>query len=249
MRLNTKLLIISCLFGMTVFPVATAFASNMSGWKITQFHEINGKEVTYVTESFVRLDRLSNDYSVLIMEREGLIYFFSDRLKLIYKAPIAKFNYKSVNLLRMFTGDSRAGDNWKRIGKRKVGEAESICFESADYSNVFRGTPSGGYLAGEKRKVETITSLYVSEEIVLSKTVSKLLSQLQGTRDLGFLPLKEVTTWKEKNKTRVNIDLLDFKKLDIEASKGIIPKGYRVTGKLSDITDLDKSSAEELLCK
>lgn len=249
MKRTASLQILGCLLGMTVFQGSAASSSHTSGWRITQFHEINGKEVTYITSRFVRLDRVSNNYSALIIERDGLIYFFSDKQKLLYKARIADFNFKSVNLLRMFTGDSRAGYNWKKVGKRKVGNTWSICFESADYSNVFQGNPAGGYLAGAKRKIDTITTLYVSDEIILSKAVSKLLSQLQGTKDFGYMPLKEVTTWKEKDKTRVNIDLLEFKRMDIDESRGRVPKGYRLTEKLSDITNLDKSSAEELLCK
>jgi hypothetical protein len=34
----------------------------MKTWMITQFHEINGKEVTYIAKDFVRLDRLTNGY-------------------------------------------------------------------------------------------------------------------------------------------------------------------------------------------
>ncbi|MCC6979766.1 MAG: hypothetical protein IT343_15715 [Candidatus Melainabacteria bacterium] len=234
---------------MGFFLGTNASSAHGIGWKVTQFHEINGKEVTYVSERFVRVDRLNNHFSVLILEREGMIYFFSDKLKLLYKARIPDFNFKSVNLLRMFTGGSRAGSTWKRIGKSKIGNASSVCFESADYSNVFRGTPDGGFLAGEKSRIETITNLYVSDEIILSKTVSKLLSQLQGTKDFGGLPLKEVTTWKEKNKSRINIDLLKFEKVNVDESKGHVPSGFRLTGNLSDIINLDASPAEELLCK
>ncbi len=250
MRRIAKLLILggvnSAIFA---FCGATVSASEDNGWILTQFHEINGKEVTYIAKNFVRLDRLNNEYSVIIDEKKGNICFFSDKQRLLFKSPIKGFNHQTVNLLRMFTGDSRAGDNWKRIGATKVCNIDAVCFESLDYIDVVRGAKRRGNLASEKRKVQTITSFYVSKEIAISKEVSRLLSQLQGTKDLGLLPLKEVTTWKEKSKTKTNLDLLEIEKAEIDSSKGRIPKGYRETIKLSDITNKDKSSAEELLCK
>lgn len=227
----------------------SASSREMKTWMITQFHEINGKEVTYIAKDFVRLDRLTNGYSIIIDERAGRVYFFSDKEKLLYKTKIKGFNYQSVNLLRMFTGDSRAGDSWRRAGSTRIGNTEVIRFISEDYSNVFRGAKEGGYLSGEKRVVETETSFYVSKEIAISKDVSKLLSQLQGTKDLGYVPLKEVTAWKEKIKTKTNLDLLDVRRIDLDVSKRLIPKGYRETSDLRDITNKDKSPAEELLCK
>ena len=231
------------------FSCASASSSVEKGWVITQLHEINGKEITYIAKSFVRLDRVSNDYSVIINEKSGLIHFFSDKKKLLYKADIKGFNFKSVNLLRMFTGDSRAGNSWKQLGATKIGNADAICFESADFSNVFRGAKEGGYLAGEKSKVETVTTFYVSKDIAISKEVSRLLSQLQGTKDLGKVPLKEVTTWNDTHKTKTNLDLQEFKRLNIDLSKGRVPTGYRETRNVSDITNRDKSPAEDLLCK
>lgn len=226
-----------------------ALPKRTNGWIVEQFHEINGKEITYISRDFVRLERVNNHYTVLIDERKNKIYFFSEKLGLLYKSPLSDFNFQSVNILRLMTGYTRAADKWKFKGVVRVGNTDSLCYESVDSSNVFRGTAAGGYLSGEKRLVETVALLYLSKDIPVSKTVSRLLAQLQGTKDLGKLPLKEVTIWNTERKSKTNLQLVSYKRAVIAEEKGLAPKGYRETTDLNDITNMDKSSAEELLCK
>lgn len=222
-------------------------ADSVDGWMLVQEHAVNGKQVLYIAPHSLRIDNMNIGYTVIADSKTQTIDFFNDRRKLRYKAPLKSFNYELVKMVRSMLGDDPTAVQWKKVKDGSVGNLGVKCYEASDTSTTFSGSRNGGYLAGAKHVATVHFSLSVSKDILTTKEFSRLVAELEGTPDLGGIPIRQFCTFSDSAAVRTNLETTEGKHIAIDTTKWQVPTGYKQANKLSEIMSLEIPGVEDLL--
>lgn len=229
-------------------PPQTGFCapSNSSCWRLRQNHKLNGKQNLYIGENKWRLENTDLGYTLIADGSKGMIDVFNKNKKLRYRSRFADFNCNAVRLVRVVSGEELKDLSWKRISnKNSLRRSPQTYFQATTERTCFRGSSSGGFLAGAKYKVHVRYTLAVSNEIKLPGNTAKVLSDFQGAPNLG-IPVQEIIEYSDRSKPTCNLETIEMMHVPMTANLWIAPKEYKETKQIADVvTSGDTSLLED----
>jgi|AGTN01.3.fsa_nt_gi hypothetical protein len=219
-------------------------ASSTSCWQITQKHKLNGKQVLFVGENKWRLENKDLGYDLIADASTGTINVFNKSKKLRFKSPFANFDCTSVRLFRVVSGEELKDLKWKPLPRKDSAPVATSYYQAETERTCFRGSPSGGYLAGTKYIARIRYTMAISNQIKMQPELAKVLSDFQGTPDLGGVPLREIIEFSDKPPTK-NIDTLAIKHMNTPAQIWKVPDTYKETVQIGDVVTSGDSTLLE----
>ncbi len=227
----------------------TCQASQDCDYSLKQKHGFNGNQRLCVGKNMWRLDNPDLGYTVVANDVSGKITVFSVKKKLRFDAPLKDFNCQTVKLFKIAAGESLNEMKWNRIGKRELPDTgKTTCFQATETRTCFRGSQSGGFLSGSKYQVKVKYTVWISDDILVSKQLSRILAEFQGTPDLGGVPVKRITEYSDRDKPTINLETTLIGRERLSAVTWKTPALFSSAHKLADVINTtDESVLQDLI--
>ncbi len=242
----------SCLF--TVVLVLMGFsqicrAGQTGDYFLKQKHGFNGNQSLYIGKNMWRLDNPDLGYSLIAFGGSGKVSVFNLKKKLRFDSPLKTFSCQTTKLFRIAAGENLNAMKWQRAEKKEMtGTGKSTCFNAKEVRTYFRGSQSGGFLSGDKYHVEVRYRVWISDDIAVSRPLSRILADFQGTPDLGGIPLKEITEYSDRKEQKLNLETVELRRERFSDATWQVPVNCTFAKELADvISTTDKSELEDLI--
>lgn len=227
----------------------TCLASQSSDYLLKQKHGFNGIQNLYIGKNKWRLDNVDLRYSIIANGESGKISVFNLEKKLRFESPLRDFHCQTAKLCRIVSGENLKEMKWSRIGDSQLPESgKNLLFQTTETRTYFHGSQSGGFLSGSKYFVKVKYTVWISSEISISKQLSRILAEFQGTPDLGGVPIKQITEYSDKANPRTNLETILVKRERHRAEIWRTPELCLQTRKLADVVNTtDESMLKDLI--
>lgn len=223
--------------------VAVAANGVEDGFVISQKHTCNGKQVLYICPNKIRIDNLDPGYSIIADATNGSMWFISTKKQLRFRQPIGKYKSKLAKMSFYANLEIPSVSTWQRCYDEQILNLKGTCYCSQDAINRFSG--SGGYLVSKSRKSVLRYSVYVCKAIRVAKSLEVMLNELQGTPQIGGVPLKFITQTGDQRKYK--IETLKVSRQSIAREKWAVPAQYKEAKSEVAVTSGDSSLLEEFV--
>ncbi|MBX3153103.1 hypothetical protein KF728_23280 [Candidatus Obscuribacterales bacterium] len=204
---------------MLVAPAAKALKpgsgggkSNSSAWETERIYNNWGKHKIVFSRSFFRMDDPIRDFSIVTSGPDWIVYYFSDKKKIIYSTPITRLRRSFSERMGLLTGGrDQDPTHWQKVGKAKLLGQE---FDHYRLAKDKSGAPL--------RRVSFCELFTASMKV--EPQVSKMFANLFDSPDMGSIPIRMLTG---TQRSHLHMDTLSIKTTVVSPAMRAIPKGYK----------------------
>lgn len=203
-------------------------------WRLEQKHKLNGRQILLIGDNKWRLENRDLGYTLIADGPKAVVYAFNKNKNLRCSSSFADFNCSAVRLVRVVSGEELKDLTWKPIPHKGSARHPNSYYQATAERTCFKGSKSGGFLAGAKYSVKVRYTLAVSNEIKLPANVAKVLADFQGTPAFG-VPTQEIFEAADRGAPTSNLETVDIKRIADSQSIWTVPGGYKETKQIADV--------------
>lgn len=208
---------------------------------------MNGRQEMFICAKKIRIDNLDLGYSVIADADSKSLTVINIPKRLRFRQPIDRIVSKIGRASIYANIETPALSAWKRCKDEQLIGFKGVCYCCVEKTSEFSGRGRGGYLSG-KRTPLTVTHVIIYDmEIPLSKSLSNVINDFQGTPQLGGVPIKMQNQYSDNSPTIVQFDTLKMSRQKHSAKLFAIDPSYKEAKQITQVTTGDSSLLEELL--
>ena len=217
-----------------------------NGWMLTQKHTVYGRQTICIGADGFRIDNQDSATAYLVDKLAGTVTAINLKRKVRYSMPIDKFRNRMIQVISGYANDDLRSLKWVPSGRKtELGPGDSLWFKA--YSTYVSHAETHGYLEGKPYHQTSLYQLLVSKQIHLSRELSMVLAEIEGTPDLHGVPLKEVTQYGVNDIKRYFLETQELKPIHLDNSKWKVPESFSPVADLPAVTSGDGRLLNEML--
>lgn len=218
-----------------------------SGWVISQKHKMNGRQDLLICPTKIRIDNIDLGYSVIADANSKSVTVFNASKCVRFRQPIDRIVSKIARASIYINIEIPLITAWTKITEQRISGMRSECYSCDEKASKFSGQGRGGYLAGKKRSVIVTHTVWFNKEIPIAKSLSTVVSDLQGAPHLGGIALRMQSQSTNLEAPTLQFDTIRIARQKISSKQFVVPANFKDAKHISEVTSGDSALLEELL--